>query len=311
MGKILLKNNDMYIESVGDIDRREYNQVPKGFREVDVESPYFWYNNTKDLKITDTVVWCSEDGEYCMDAEPRPERLTKTYKPTYLFNFLDEFGYTFSKVLDIVEEWKEDMDLCMSLLLESSSKHPPVKYLSESQIDEIESKVENLGSYRDSRTKIGYVTDLITEWVIEELLLEGLNWNYDLSGVDNDREIISDGSSISSTVDYTVGPHKLELVHDYNGYWEKNGVCHLRQEKFPNINRNDWILGFDSRNQMYFAERKKDVEKVRKIKSHGPYGNKPAIEIRCPELHEIEIEFESRENEMSRKELVEKFSNSL
>jgi len=117
---------------------------------------------------------------------------------------------------------------------------------------------------RDSRLPIAYAQDLICSWIFEDYLLENLKENgldIRLSGNDKLRKILN-VRKVSSNSDYlvTIGRKNIfiELANDYKGYWKKNKVCDLRDDKFKHIQKMSseadfsLLLGIDFSNRKFF-----------------------------------------------------------
>ncbi len=70
----------------------------------------------------------------------------------------------------------------------------------------------------------------------------------------------------------------VELVTDFNGFWSKTGVMHLRDNKFSNlIKQGAYILAVDILHRSYFIIPIYDGMSKKDIKHKG--WNKPAVEI--------------------------------
>lgn len=139
---------------------------------------------------------------------------------------------------------------------------------------------------KDSRTPMEYARDIVASWIFEDSIIHSLKQcGLDIchAGADKAR-IILPNSKVSSRSDakvFTAGIEtKLEIMCDYGGFWSRYGVLHLRDDKFLGLSReNALLLGFDTANRQYlFIDFSKPV-KAKFIKSHRPYGGKPAYEI--------------------------------
>ena len=71
----------------------------------------------------------------------------------------------------------------------------------------------------------------------------------------------------------------LEVVKDYKGYWSRYNKVDLRDQKYPNLKKDDGILlGIDFERLMFFVLKVRETTSVY-IESHFPFGGKPAHSI--------------------------------
>lgn len=152
---------------------------------------------------------------------------------------------------------------------------------------------------RDNRTSIQYAQDLVASWVFEDCIISSLK-NAGLiiehAGADKNREILSH-INVSSTADSKI-LHKnkvipLEIMCDYKGYWLKNKRIDLRDNKFLKLkNEGALFLGISTKDSKFIiVDFNKSID-AEYIKSHFPYGGKPAysINIKSDMLFPFEIQ---------------------
>lgn len=141
----------------------------------------------------------------------------------------------------------------------------------------------------DTRDDFAYARDLVACWVYESyfrFLLSRVGIKMDLAGSDKDRMILP-ASGVSNNSDYVWhlpgGDNRnVELVCDFGGYWGRNGVMHLRDNKYIHLAENASILmGIDCVNhRVYLIDfgRGKAEVPARYLEEH-PRWHKPAYEI--------------------------------
>lgn len=159
----------------------------------------------------------------------------------------------------------------------------------------------NLKSCRydmDKRTYIQYGQDLVASWIYEDYLIGELTragLAVIRAGTDRERKILSH-TKVSSTSDclvtYDGHSRKLEIMNDYNGYWEQRGTVDLRDDKYSRLKQEKALfIGVAPQEKKYvlldFAE---DIDSVY-IEKHDPYGGKPvrSISVRKDQFHEVDF----------------------
>lgn len=143
--------------------------------------------------------------------------------------------------------------------------------------------------HADGRSAIEYGQDLVASWIVEDTFLAALNQEdltARLDGADQYREILANVSTSTSSdfeVSFDGKTRKLELMNDYTGFWARNHVIHLRDNKFLQMKREHSLflaVSMITREFMIF-DFARDVQ-YRYIPYHRPYGGKPAYAISVP-----------------------------
>lgn len=139
---------------------------------------------------------------------------------------------------------------------------------------------------RDGRSPMEYARDLVASWLFEDFIIEKINesgMQTDAAGADKQRKILP-GSKVSAASDFIVSYNgkkkQLELVNDYTGYWQEKGKMELRDDKYLKLaNAGSLLLGVSLTNYSYFLLDFSKKISADYIKSHYPYGGKPAYSI--------------------------------
>ncbi len=152
---------------------------------------------------------------------------------------------------------------------------------------------------RDSRTPLEYAQDLVASWLFEDYLIEKLKDAGLLithAGADKDREILSHrrvSASSDSSVSYNGKNRLLEIMTDYTGFWNKNGLIHLRDSKYKKLEQsNSLFIGFSTKDSSYVLYDFANKIDADYISYHYPYGGKPAyaVKINKNDLHPFYVE---------------------
>ncbi len=155
-------------------------------------------------------------------------------------------------------------------------------------------KLNKCAHNKDKRTAMEYGRDLVVSWLVEDTALirfRRLGLNISLNGKDRNREILT-AENISSASDYLLNHNGktalIELICDYTGYWYKNGVCDLRDNKYLKLKEieKDYslLIGIDFQNSKYFCINVLNYDgNVKYIEKHKVY-DKP--------VHSLEINLE-------------------
>ena len=149
---------------------------------------------------------------------------------------------------------------------------------------------EDLVSFRDSRSALEYAVDLLLGWIVEDGFVEWCLTNgidARLSGKDSQRELQSNSNGIDSDSDIYLSHSKrrLEIVQDHTGFWMRQGVGHLRNEKLDKLLEQQSILIGVSEECVYWFDlgdnsTRSNLMLTRTlIHKHKHFGNKPAWEI--------------------------------
>lgn len=149
---------------------------------------------------------------------------------------------------------------------------------------------EDLVSYRDSRNALQYAIGLLLGWIVEDAfvqwcLINGIDARLD--GKDSERELQPDGNSIDSNSDIYLkdGKRRLEIVQDHTGFWMRQGIGHLRNEKLDKLLEQQSILIGISDECVYYFDlvdysTRSEIMRTRAfIQKHKNFGNKPAWQI--------------------------------
>ena len=141
---------------------------------------------------------------------------------------------------------------------------------------------------RDTRSPLEYAQDLVASWLFEDYICDILSSNgLDISkaGADKERVILSSrnvSASSDTSVTYNGKTRLMEIMTDYGGYWARNGVIDLRDSKFNELrDTNSIFLGISTVDGKFILLDCSHEIKARYIRSHRPYGFKPAYQISC------------------------------
>ena len=142
----------------------------------------------------------------------------------------------------------------------------------------------------DQRALLGYARDLVASWLIEDsflLLFARCGFNASLSGTDRGRKILPH-AWVSSSSDFTLTwngqTRKLELMNDYTGFWSRNHVLHLRNNKYQKLyQEGSLFLAVSIPTREFALYDFRSTPMARYIPSHPPYGGKPAYELSIPD----------------------------
>lgn len=138
----------------------------------------------------------------------------------------------------------------------------------------------------DRRTPIEYGRDLVASWLFEDYFVGALEsdlFTVSLNGADRNRNILPSART-SAASDYLLktdkGSVRLELMNDYTGYWAKQHKLHLRDAKYRQLQNSGSLFIAVSLPTRAFAlyDFRKAVP-ASFIRSHPPYGGKPAYEL--------------------------------
>ncbi|HZK44124.1 MAG TPA: hypothetical protein VFC73_07520 [Syntrophomonadaceae bacterium] len=145
---------------------------------------------------------------------------------------------------------------------------------------------------RDTRSNLQYGQDLILGWILEDFIIDRLQAPdiiFTKTGADAERKFLS-GSKVTTDSDYKISLEGkqffVELAHDFNLFWQKREVYHLRDNKLLSLIKKSekvptFILGIS------IVDRKCILKRIHKnmnkeyIEFHPPY-KKPAYEIPMP-----------------------------
>ena len=145
--------------------------------------------------------------------------------------------------------------------------------------------IEECDHRRDSRNAISFFQDLICSWLFEDIFI----LNLQKEGLDivlhgcSERKIMrnKDITAASDFVLYYNGKVKhIELVQDYTGFWKREKLCDLRDNKVHKIKeQNSILLGIDMMNKSFFLCTNIDIEKQGKFIQNHPFFKKPAFRL--------------------------------
>ncbi len=168
----------------------------------------------------------------------------------------------------------------------------------ESKIEQLQNEYPNVYKalnscthHRDSRTPLQYAQDLVASWLFEDYILQlcsenGLDIEGD--GADKNREILSSAkvsASSDSLVTLNGKSRPMEIMTDYGGYWSRTGLLDLRDSKYMKLeNSRSLFLGFSTKDNKYLLIDFSEPVPSKYIRSHFPYGGKPAYQISCKGL---------------------------
>lgn len=139
---------------------------------------------------------------------------------------------------------------------------------------------------RDKRTPMEYGRDLVASWLFEDFLINGLKdrgLDIEGNGADKNREILGK-YSVSSSSDCIVRNGNssvgVEIINDYNGWWNYARKIDLRDRKYEEIVKSKSVLlcisNTDGRYMLF-----RDIKDLpmKYIPEHKPYGGKPAYSL--------------------------------
>lgn len=169
--------------------------------------------------------------------------------------------------------------------------------------------------HRNARSPRQYAADLLLGWLLEDGILQlfqrhGITAT--ASGSDADR-FLKQGAQVTEEPDLCVTYDKerwwLDILADYPtkqgkpSFWKDTKRCHLRDNKFlrlveyaRNEDEHAGVIGIVIKEQEYFwleitPELADEMDnpppkgrRIRRIKTHWPYGGKPAVELKLRRL---------------------------
>lgn len=149
------------------------------------------------------------------------------------------------------------------------------------------SNISSCKHHADKRTAMEYAKDLVASWIIEDYFLELMDskeFSITLNGADSNRKILK-STETSSSSDYLISYKgikiEFELMVDYDGFWKKNHVLHLRDLKYEKLksSKSLFIAVSTLTNEFALFDFREEIP-ARYIKNHNPFGGKPAYEIK-------------------------------
>jgi hypothetical protein len=153
------------------------------------------------------------------------------------------------------------------------------------------SVLEDLNHLKDDRSNAEYALDLITAWILEDLISEMIEKETCHASADKDREFLENPEA-NSDLEINLEDRNvpLEIVNDYTGFWKnQREMSNLRDHKFQNLkDENALILGIDLENRYILLIPARNAEK--EGKKYNPRINKQASIINLEEqnFHGIE-----------------------
>lgn len=128
---------------------------------------------------------------------------------------------------------------------------------------------------------------MILGWAVEDAMLEIFNdqlgLTTSLNSADKTREFLKTPKASSDFIIFHENQeYFVEIVSDYNGFWKRTLLCHLRDNKFLNVKAEDGIIfGNDYKNNRCIILKANSIEEDRILwkEKHDAYGGKPAYEI--------------------------------
>jgi len=171
--------------------------------------------------------------------------------------------------------WALDVSLVENALSDS---------LTSSQEAYMEEKLGDLTHHMDNRTAVEYGTELILNWLLEDIVADILSQDSDISvsksGKDSQREFLDNPNSDPDlNISFDGAEYHIELTADYGGFWQRHGEIDLRDEKYPRLGEadNGMLLGVDFENGQVFTGYPVTMDSS--YTSSHPYWNKPAYRI--------------------------------
>lgn len=183
-----------------------------------------------------------------------------------------------TSVEEIVEDWKIDNALVENLLKDS---------VTQSQKEYLEEQLgtNKLAHNMDNRTPVKYGAFLVRNWLLEDIVSDILSSDADISvkksGKDSQREFL-DSPNADPDLNITLGgsTYYIEVIADYDNFWQPVGKIDLRDEKYPNLQNkeNGILLGIDFKNNDVLTGYPMRME-ASYTESHDPYGGKQAYRV--------------------------------
>ncbi len=143
--------------------------------------------------------------------------------------------------------------------------------------------------HADKRTPLEYAQDLVASWLIEDSFLLVFNHgglSAKLDGADNKRRILPN-TETSTASDFSIkfsgSTRKLELMNDYTGFWSRQHILHLRDNKYTKMkNEATLLLALSVTTSEFALYDFEESINVKYIPYHKFYGGKPAYELQIP-----------------------------
>lgn len=146
--------------------------------------------------------------------------------------------------------------------------------------------VDCAGHKADGRSAFEFAQDIVASWVIEDYIRTSISKESDLvivsNGVDQDRKILPN-KRVNGTSDFEVmlkgmpeTKTKVELVCNYDNYWERNKKCDLRDFKYQKLQKEKALmLGimFKGQSKFILVDFANPPE-AEYVEHHIHYGNK-------------------------------------
>ena len=155
---------------------------------------------------------------------------------------------------------------------------------------------------RDNRSPIEYGQDLVASWLNEDYFLNELrndDLDIQLNGADRNRDILPNARITSNSVyrltnTITGNSRLMELMNDYSPFMVRNSALDLRDNKYSSLNNNKSLLlavSIDTSPKYALFDFNNNIPATY-IKSHRPYGGKPAYQVNVEKnsLHNFSIE---------------------
>lgn len=188
---------------------------------------------------------------------------------------------TGTELEEFVEEsgWNEDTELVLSLLEDS---------LDQGQVEYLEDRLGGLDHLKDHRDVANYALELVRGWLLEDTLVYLLRehgLNVSLTGEDSEREFLTSTTAEHDLeIDENGDVYRVELATDFGGFWQKNGLLDLRDNKYKKwkSRESSYLLGLDFSNQKFVLVTPEEVD-AQRTPQH-PYWNKPAYRINCEKI---------------------------
>lgn len=171
--------------------------------------------------------------------------------------------------------WALDEDLVVNALNNS---------LTSEQEAYMDDQLGNLDHMMDNRTPTQYGTNLILNWILEDIVAYILSRDSDievvLSGDDQNRDFLQ-ATSVDPdlNVNFDGEQYYLELTAAYSDFWHGYGKIDLRGNKYPELESTDngLLLGVDFDGQKVFVESPEQMSA--KYTSNHPVWSKSAYRI--------------------------------
>lgn len=159
--------------------------------------------------------------------------------------------------------------------------------------DEVNEEYSHLQAMSDNRSVKQLIEDTIENWLIEDALFELIDkfdeHQVEHNGSDATRSIATSSEQVTTEPDLLINGQEVEVVSDFTGYWLENNRLEMRSHKFDNLNPEDYILGVDVQNEMFFLVQKKQFNSPQYIETYWPYGGSSVYRVQLQTVDLLDL----------------------